>query len=67
MKFVLSALSLARPADVSDLQEEFIAFTNDLDRDRGQTLEVAEPRLYQELTAAGLTFRGKYRFAVTGD
>jgi hypothetical protein len=53
VKWVLAALSLARPADVSDLQEEFIAFTNDLDRDRGQTLEVAEPRLYQELTAGG--------------
>jgi hypothetical protein len=63
VRMLLSTLSLPRPDDVCNLQEEFVAFTNDLDRDRDQTLEVAEPRLYRELLEAGLEFRGKYRFA----
>jgi MoaA/NifB/PqqE/SkfB family radical SAM enzyme len=59
--------ALARPRPDSDalaaLQDEFIRFTNDLDRTRGQSFALACPRLHASLVAAGFEFDGKYRFA----
>jgi MoaA/NifB/PqqE/SkfB family radical SAM enzyme len=57
---VISALSRPRPADINELQEMFIRFTNDLDKSRGQSLKIANPRLYRRLVDEGLVFEGKY-------
>jgi MoaA/NifB/PqqE/SkfB family radical SAM enzyme len=46
VEVLLSALRRPRPENRLELQEKFIEFTIELDRDRGQTLELAEPRLY---------------------
>ena len=60
---LLAALRRPRPADREALQDEFIRFTNDLDRSRGQSLAAANPRLYDRLCASGFKFEGKHRFA----
>ena len=44
---LLAALRRPRPRDQDALQDEFIRFTNDLDRSRGQSLAQANPRLQE--------------------
>jgi glutamate-1-semialdehyde 2,1-aminomutase len=62
---VIAALRRARPDadDLTILQDEFIRFTNDLDRSHGQSFAIACPQLYDRLVAAGFDFNGKYRFS----
>jgi MoaA/NifB/PqqE/SkfB family radical SAM enzyme len=62
---VLGALGRPRPDPdaLAALQDEFIRFTNDLDRSRGQSFALACPRLHARLVASGFAFDGKYRFA----
>jgi glutamate-1-semialdehyde 2,1-aminomutase len=68
VRSVLAGLGRPRPEaeTAAALQDEFIRFTNDLDRARGQDFASLCPRLHQGLIAAGLDFRGKYRFARDG-
>lgn len=51
---VIGALKRPRPDDISDLQKQFVDFTRDLDNARGQSLETANPRLYQRLFEQGV-------------
>lgn len=60
---LVAALRRPRPADIGDLQGDFIRFTNDLDASRGQSLATACPRLHRSLVTAGLRFEGQRRFA----
>ena len=62
VEVALQELRRARPPHLKQLQDEFICFTNDLDKDRNEKLGTVAPRLYQELVAAGLEFTGKHRF-----
>lgn len=62
VELALQELRKPRPPHLEQLQDEFIRFTNDLDKDRNEKLETVAPRLYEELVAAGLDFTGKYRF-----
>jgi hypothetical protein len=68
VRSVLAGLGRPRPEGetLAALQDAFIRFTNDLDRARGQDFARLCPRLHRGLTAAGLDFRGKYRFARAG-
>jgi len=61
---VIAALRRPRPeaGELAILQDEFIRFTNDLDRSREEDFASACPRLYHCLVAAGFDFHGKYRF-----
>jgi len=50
---VVGALDRTRPADITELQRQFVDFTNEFDNARGQRLESACPRLYQRLREQG--------------
>jgi len=56
---VVSALRRPRvgPEKLAVLQDQFIRFTNDLDKSRGQSFAAACPELYGQMRAAGLRFR----------
>ena len=62
---VIASLRRPRPeaGDLSIFQDEFIRFTNDLDRSRGQSFATACPRLHDRLVTAGFDFHGKYHFS----
>jgi len=62
VELALQELRKPRPPHLKQLQDEFIRFTNDLDKDRNEKLETVAPRLYEELVAVGMEFTGKYRF-----
>jgi MoaA/NifB/PqqE/SkfB family radical SAM enzyme len=62
VELALQELRKPRPPHLEQLQDEFIRFTNDLDKDRNEKLETVAPRLYEGLVAAGLEFTGKHRF-----
>ena len=61
---VIAALRRPRPepAEMAVLQDEFIRFTNDLDRGCDQSFETVSPILHRHLITAGFDFRGKHRF-----
>lgn len=61
---VIAALRRPRPepAEIAVLQDEFIRFTNDLDRVRDQSFEAVCPILHSRLFAEGFDFQGKHRF-----
>ncbi|EPF19572.1 MAG: radical SAM protein [Microcystis aeruginosa Ma_MB_F_20061100_S19] len=64
LETVIAALQRPRPdsEELMTLQGDFIEFTNDIDRSRGQSLALACPRLYNRLVANGFDFSDKYRF-----
>jgi glutamate-1-semialdehyde 2,1-aminomutase len=64
LETVIAALQRPRPdsEELMTLQGDFIEFTNDIDRSRGQSLALACPRLYNCLVANGFDFTDKYRF-----
>jgi glutamate-1-semialdehyde 2,1-aminomutase len=55
---VIAALRRPRPEanTISSLQQQFLQFTQDMDRSAGQLFAVACPRLYEKLMAAGFDF-----------
>ena len=60
---IIGALQRPRPADIERLQEEFIRFTNDLDKSRSESFAQANPRLYQRLVEEGFRFENKFRYS----
>jgi glutamate-1-semialdehyde 2,1-aminomutase len=60
---IIGALQQPRPADIGRLQEDFIRFTNDLDKSRSQSFAQANPRLYQRLVEEGFRFENKFRYS----
>ena len=60
---LIAALGRPRPSDIEELQDNFIRFTNDIDKTRGQSLAMANPRLHRELIDQGFSFEGKYRYS----
>jgi glutamate-1-semialdehyde 2,1-aminomutase len=53
---LIGCLSRPRPENVADLQEDFVRFTNVLDRSRGQSLAAADPVLYDVFVENGFDF-----------
>jgi MoaA/NifB/PqqE/SkfB family radical SAM enzyme len=55
---VIVALQRPRPEanTLASLQQQFLAFTKDMDRSAGQSFAAACPRLYERLVAAGFGF-----------